>query len=201
MRLATSAERTAFLPEIGIWTTDTGRVIHLGRDHRLWAEPYQSPARVRVTAAIARGTLLTAGLTGHQPGTRGFRITAQPDGRIKAGPALAAAQPAAGPDAGRSRLETLRGQYRQAPGRSGVVQKAGGLACAPAPESRPTPHGAGTTLVSAASSRQSDRRIVHEPGCAALVKPECAAGAARPWPSVKQPTVRTDRPDRAYRPS
>jgi hypothetical protein len=31
-------------------------------------------------------------------------------------------------------------------------------------------------------------------GQAAPVEPECAAGAARPWPSVKQPTVRTDRP-------
>jgi hypothetical protein len=29
---------------------------------------------------------------------------------------------------------------------------------------------------------------------AAHVKPELATGAARPWPSVKQPTVRTDRP-------
>jgi len=31
-------------------------------------------------------------------------------------------------------------------------------------------------------------------------KPENAAGAARPWPSVKQPTVRTDR-DQALTPS
>jgi len=31
-------------------------------------------------------------------------------------------------------------------------------------------------------------------GQAAPVEPEYAAGAARPWPSVKQPTVRTDRP-------
>ena len=32
------------------------------------------------------------------------------------------------------------------------------------------------------------------PDSAAHVKPEHAAGVARPWPSVKQPTVRTDRP-------
>ena len=32
------------------------------------------------------------------------------------------------------------------------------------------------------------------PGSAAHVKPEHDASAARPWPSVKQPTVRTDRP-------
>ena len=31
------------------------------------------------------------------------------------------------------------------------------------------------------------------PGSAARVEPGYAAGAARPWPSVKQPTVRTDR--------
>jgi len=31
------------------------------------------------------------------------------------------------------------------------------------------------------------------PNLAAHVKPERAAAAARPWPSVKQPTVRTDR--------
>ena len=32
------------------------------------------------------------------------------------------------------------------------------------------------------------------PGSGAHVKPGNAASAARPWPSVKQPTVHTDRP-------
>lgn len=44
MRLATSAERMALLLELGSWTTDSGRVIHLDRDNGLWAEPFQSPA-------------------------------------------------------------------------------------------------------------------------------------------------------------
>jgi hypothetical protein len=39
------------------------------------------------------------------------------------------------------------------------------------------------------------------PDSAAHVKPGHAASAARPWPSVKTPTVRTDRPNDAYRPS
>lgn len=64
-RLATSAERAALLREPGTWTTDSGRVIHLDLDHGLWAEPDQSPARVRVTAAMVRGILLAAGLTEH----------------------------------------------------------------------------------------------------------------------------------------
>ena len=38
------------------------------------------------------------------------------------------------------------------------------------------------------------------PNLAAYVKPERAAAAARPWPSVEQPTVRTDR-DEARIPS
>jgi hypothetical protein len=33
------------------------------------------------------------------------------------------------------------------------------------------------------------------PDSAAHVKTEHAASAARPWPSVEKPTVRTDRPD------
>jgi hypothetical protein len=36
---------------------------------------------------------------------------------------------------------------------------------------------------------------------AARVKPEHAAGAARPWPSVETPTVRTDRRNCTHRPS
>jgi hypothetical protein len=35
-----------------------------------------------------------------------------------------------------------------------------------------------------------------QPDLAAHVKPNHAAGAARPWPSVKKPTVHTDRPNR-----
>jgi hypothetical protein len=139
MRLATTAERTALLLELGTWTTDIGRVIHLDRDNGLWAEPYQPPARVRVTAAIVRDILLGAGLTEHQPGTEGFRITEQPDGRIRVEPAPAAGQPTAGPDAERSRLEGLRGHYRQALDRSCVVQEVDGLAYVLAPESRPQP--------------------------------------------------------------
>jgi len=50
------------------------------------AEPYQPPARVRVTAAMVRDILLAAGLTEHQPGTEGFLITEQPDGRIRVEP-------------------------------------------------------------------------------------------------------------------
>jgi len=34
----------------------------------------------------------------------------------------------------------------------------------------------------------------YTPGSAVHVKPEHAAGGARPWPSVEKPTVRTDRP-------
>ncbi len=42
----------------------------------------------------------------------------------------------------------------------------------------------------------------HErPGSPGHVKPEHAADPARPWPSVKQPTVRTDRYNCARRPS
>jgi hypothetical protein len=36
-------------------------------------------------------------------------------------------------------------------------------------------------------------RHPQSPGLAANVKPEDAASGARPWPSMKQPTVRTDR--------
>lgn len=67
MRLATSAERTALLLELGTRTTDTGRVIHLDRDQGLWAEPYQPPARGHVTVALVRDVLLAAGLAEHQP--------------------------------------------------------------------------------------------------------------------------------------
>jgi hypothetical protein len=87
MRLATSAERMALLLELGTWTTDSGRGIHLDRDNGLWAEPYQSPARVRVTAPMVRGILLASGLAEHQPGTEGFLITEQPHGRIRVEPA------------------------------------------------------------------------------------------------------------------
>jgi len=43
---------------------------------------------------------------------------------------------------------------------------------------------------------RADRRATAREGTpgSALLKPEHAASAARPWPSVKQPTVRTDRP-------
>ena len=92
MRLATSAERMALLLKLGTWTTDSGRVIHLDRDSGLWAEPYQPPARVRVTAPMGACILLTAGLTEHQPGTEGFLITEQPGGRIRVEPAPAAGQ-------------------------------------------------------------------------------------------------------------
>ena len=41
---------------------------------------------------------------------------------------------------------------------------------------------------------QRGRRSTRKPDLTAHVEPEHAAGTARPWPSVKQPTVRTDRP-------
>ena len=40
---------------------------------------------------------------------------------------------------------------------------------------------------------QRDHLSANKPGLATHVKPQHAADAARPWPSVKQPTVRTDR--------
>ena len=87
----------------------------------------------------------------------------------------------------------------QALDRSCVVEEAGRLAYALALES--APYGVGTTIVSAAKSHRSDSRSAYETARAALVQPEPAAGAARPWPSVKQPTVRTDRGNCAHRPS
>jgi hypothetical protein len=86
---------------------------------------------------MVRDILLAAGLTEHQPGTEGFLITEQPDGRIRVEPAPAAGQPAAGPDAERSRMERLRSLYRQALDRPCVVQEVDGLAYVLAPESRP----------------------------------------------------------------
>ena len=83
--------------------------------------------------------------------------------------------------------------------RSCVVEEADRLAYVLALES--TPYGAVTTLVSPAKSHQSDSRSAHEPARAALVQPGPAAAAARPWRSVKQPTVRTDRRKCAHRPS
>jgi hypothetical protein len=80
-----------------------------------------------------------------------------------------------------------------------VVEEADRLAYVLALES--TPYRVVTTLVSEAKSHQSDSRSAYEPARAALIKPECAAGAACPWPSVKQPTVRTDRRNCAHRPS
>jgi hypothetical protein len=56
MRLATSAGRMALLLELGTWTTGSGRVIHPDRDNGLCAEPFQSPARVRVTAPMVAGS-------------------------------------------------------------------------------------------------------------------------------------------------
>jgi hypothetical protein len=41
----------------------------------------------------------------------------------------------------------------------------------------------------------------HKPDSAAHLKPGHPAGAARPWPSVEKPTVRTDRSNGAHRPS
>ena len=61
-------------------------------------------------------------------------------------------------------------------------------------------YGVGTTIVSAAKSHRSDSRSTYETARAALVQPEPAARAARPWPSVKQPTVRIDRGNCARRP-
>jgi len=40
-----------------------------------------------------------------------------------------------------------------------------------------------------------------QPGLTAHVKPKHATGAARPWPSAETPTVHTDRPNCANRPS
>jgi hypothetical protein len=53
-----------------------------------------------------------------------------------------------------------------------------------------------TVSGTAAESRQATNTIVKAPAITRLscVRPGHAAGAARPWPSVKQPTVRTDRP-------
>jgi hypothetical protein len=137
MRLATSAERTALLLELGTWTTGSGQVIHLDRDRGLWAEPYQSPPRVRVTAAMVREILLAAGLTEYQPGTEGFLITGQPDGRVRVEPASAVGQPGAARAAEGQRLERLRGEYREALDRSCVVEEVDGLAYVLAPESLP----------------------------------------------------------------
>jgi hypothetical protein len=69
-------------------------------------------------------------------------------------------------------------QPRRGPAAQGSARASARLPAAPPPETtgRPGRHGR-YTLDSAAH-----------------VKPEHAAGAARPWPSVKTPSVRTDRP-------
>lgn len=64
-----------------------------------------------------------------------------------------------------------------------MVEEAERLAYVLALES--TPYAVGARLVSLARSNQSDSRSAHERARAALIKPDCAAGAALPWPSVK----------------
>ena len=114
---------------------------HPGRasrhDNGLWAGPYQPSARVRVTAPMVREILLAAGLTEHQPGTAGFLITDQPDGRIRVEPASAAGQSAPQRDAEHFRLERLRSLHREAVDRSCVIKEVDGLAYLLAPESLP----------------------------------------------------------------
>jgi hypothetical protein len=84
------------------------------------------------TAAI----WVSTGQAGHQPGAEGLIIAEQPDGRIRVEPARI--DPSAPwTDAQRTRLERLRCRYRQALGRSRVVQEVDGLAYVLAPESLP----------------------------------------------------------------
>ena len=106
-------------------------------DNGLWAGPYQPSARVRVTAPMVREILLAAGLTEHQPGTAGFLITDQPDGRIRVEPAPAAGESAPQRDAEHFRLERLRSLHREAVDRSCVIKEVDGLAYLLAPESLP----------------------------------------------------------------
>jgi hypothetical protein len=153
MWLATSAERTALLLELGTRTTGIGRVIHLDRDNGLWAEPYQSPIWVRVTAAMVRDIPLAAWLTEHQPGTEGF-------------PHLRAARRQ---DQGRARADRRpatcgAGRRTFPPGKAPRPVPASPRPLLRSPGSRrtrlrarpriaaPSPHLIGTTLVSAANS-------------------------------------------------
>ena len=177
MRLATSAERTAFLPEIGIWTTDTGRVIHPGPRPRAVGRAVpvagprprhrrhrpRHPARRRAHRAPARHR----GIPHH-------RAARRPDqGRARAGRRPASC------GAGRrsSRLETLRGQYRQAPGRSGVVQKAGDSPACP-PPNRGQPRTA------------QARRSSPQPAPARVIAGSSANPGVRRWSSRNVPLAR-----------